>query len=63
MDVDFVFKFIEKFRRRVQWYRMQTEDFPSKISSISNYEDGNLVSFKGQSITSTFLIKEVFSFK
>ena len=59
MDVDPGNKYIEKFRGGVQWYMMDSKDFISSISFKLKNENGNLVSFDGQSITFTLSVKEV----
>ena len=51
MNVNPGYKFIEKFRGGVQWYRMRTNDFISIITFKLLNENGDLVSFNGQSIT------------
>ena len=58
-DVDTGYKYIEKFRGVVQWFRMESKDFASFISLILKNENGNLVSFNGQSLTFRLSIKEV----
>ena len=59
MDVDPGFKYIEKFRGGVQWYMMESKDIISSICFKLKNENGNLVSFSGQSGTFTLSIKEV----
>ena len=59
MDVDPGYKYIEKFHRGVQWYMMESEDFIPSICFKLKNENGNLVSFNGQSITFRLSIKEL----
>ena len=59
MDVDPGYKYIEKFRGEVQWYMMETKDFILSINLKLENENGNLVSFNGQSVTCRLSIKEV----
>ena len=59
MDVDVVFKYLEKLRGGVQWYMMNTEDFISSINFKLKNENDDFVSFNGQSITFRLSIKEV----
>ena len=59
MDVDPGYKYIEKFRGGVQWYMMETKDFISSNNLKLINENGNLVSFNGQSVTFRLSIKEV----
>ena len=59
MDVDPGYKYIEKFRGGVMWYMMETKDVISSICFILKNENGNLVSFNGQSITFRLSIKEI----
>ena len=59
MDVDPGYKYIEKFRGGIQWYMMETKDFISSTNLKLKNENGNLVSFKGQSVTFRLSIKEV----
>ena len=58
-DVDPGYKYIEKFRGGVQWYMMESKDIISSISFKLKNENGNLVSFNGQSITFRLSIKEI----
>ena len=51
MNVDPGYKYIEKFREGVQWYMMESKDFISSICFKLKNENGNLVSFNGQSLT------------
>ena len=59
MDVDPGYKYIEKFRGGVSWYMLETKDFISSINFKLKNENGELVSFNGQSITFRLSIKEV----
>ena len=59
MDVDPGYKYIEKFRGGVQWYMMETKDIISNICFKLKNENGNLVSFNGQSITFRLSTKEI----
>ena len=59
MDVDPGYKFIEKFQGGIQWYMMENKDFISSISFKLRNENGEIVSFNGQSITFRLSIKDV----
>ena len=59
MDVNPGFKSFEKFRGGVQWYMMEIKDFISSVNIKLENENRNLVSFNGQSVTFSLLIKEV----
>ena len=59
MDVDPGYKFIDRFYSGVQWYMMQSKDIISSICFKLKNENGNLVSFNGQSITFRLSIKEI----
>ena len=59
MVVDRGYKYIEKFKGGVQRYMMYSEDIISSISFESKNENGNLVSFNGQSITFCLSIEEI----
>ena len=59
MDVDPGYKYIEKFRGGVQWYMMESKDIISSICFNLINENGNLVSFNGQSVTFRLSIKEI----
>ena len=59
MDVDPGYKYFEKFRGGVQWYMMESKDIISSICFKFKNENGNLVSFNGQSVTFRLSIKEV----
>ena len=59
MDVDPGYKYIEKFRGGISWFMMEAKDIISSISLKLKNEDGNLVSFNGQSVTFRLSIKEI----
>ena len=59
MDVDPGYKNIEKFRSGIQWYMMDSEDVISSICFKLKNENGNLVSFNGQSVTFRLSIREI----
>ena len=59
MDVDPGYKYIEQFYGGKQWFMLHSEDIISSISFKLRNEDGNLVSFNGQSITFRLSIKEI----
>ena len=59
MDVDPGYNYIEKFRGNIQWYMVKTHDFKSSINLKLKNENGDLVSFNGQSVTFRLSIKEV----
>ena len=59
MYVDPGYKYIEKFRGSVQWYMMESKDVISSICFKLKNENGDLVSFNGQSITFRLSIKEI----
>ena len=59
LDVDPGYKYIEKFRGGVSWYMLETKDFISSINFKLKNENGELVSFNGQSLTFRLSIKEV----
>ena len=58
MDVDQGYKYIENFRGGIQWYMLQSKDIISSNCLKLKNENGNLVSFNGQSITFRLSIKE-----
>ena len=62
MDVDPGYEYIEKFRGGVQWYIMESKDIISSVCFKLKNENGNLVSFNGQSITFRLSIKEICKF-
>ena len=59
MDVDPGYKCIEKFRGGVLRYMMESKDIISNICFKLKNENGNLVSFNGQSVTFRLSIKEI----
>ena len=59
MDVDPGYKYIERFRGGVQSYMMESKDIISSICFKLKNENGNLVSFNGQSVTFRLSIKEI----
>ena len=59
MDVDPGYKYIEKFRGGIQWYMMDSKDVISNINFKLKNENGNLVSFNGQSVTFRLSIKGI----
>ena len=58
MDVDPGYKYIEKFRGGVQWYKMQSKDIISSICYKIKNEKNQQVSFNCQSITFRRSIKD-----
>ena len=58
MDVNPVYKNIEKFRGGVHWYMMDTKNFISRVNFKLKKENAQLVSFNGQSVTLKLSIKE-----
>ena len=59
MQVSPGYKFINRFEGGVQWYMMESKDFISSISFKLKNEDGDLVSFNGQSLSFRLTIKEI----
>ena len=59
MDADPGYNYIEKFYGGVQWYMMESKDIISTICFKLKNENGNLVSFNGQSLTFRLSIKEI----
>ena len=59
MDVDPRYRYIHKFHGGVQWYMLETKDFISSINFKLKNENGELVSFNGQSVSFRSSIKEV----
>ena len=59
MTVDPGYKYVEKFSGGVKWYMMESKDIISSICFKLKNENGNLVSFNGQSITFRLSIKEI----
>ena len=46
MDVDPGYKYIRKFRRREQWYMMESKDFTLSINFKLKNDNGIVVSFR-----------------
>ena len=59
MDVDPGYKYIEKFYGGIQWYMMESKDIISSICFKLKNENGDLVSFNGQSVNFCLSIKEI----
>ena len=59
MDVDRGYKYIEKFSGVFTWYMMEAKDIVSSICFKLKNENGNLVSFNGQSLTFRLSITEI----
>ena len=59
MDVDPGYKYIERFHGGVQWYMMESKDIISSICFKLKNENGNLVSFNGQSVTFRLSFNEI----
>ena len=53
------YKYICRFEGGVQWYMMESKDIISNISFKLKNEDGELVSFNGQSLSFRLSIKEI----
>ena len=54
MTVDPGYRYVEIFAGKISWCLMDSKDFISSISFILQNENGNLVSFNGQSLTFRF---------
>ena len=54
LDVDPGYKYIEQFRGRVQWYKIESKDNISSLRLLLINENGNLVS-----VTFRLSIKEI----
>ena len=52
-------KYICRFEGGVQWYMMESKDIISSICFNLKYEDGDLVSFNGQSLSFRLSIKKI----
>ena len=61
MDIDPGYKIIEKIHGGVQWYMMESNDIISSTCFKLKNENGNLVSFNGQTLTFRLSIKEISS--
>ena len=59
LAVDPGYKYVEKVSGGISWYMMQSKDIISSIYFKLKNEDGNLVSFNGQSVTFRLSIKEI----
>ena len=59
IDVSPGYKYVEKFRGGVQWYVMEPKDFISSINLKLKNENGDLVSFNGESICFRLSIIEI----
>ena len=59
MDVHPGYKYIDKFHGGVQWYMLESKDIISSICFKLKNENGNLVSFNGQSISFCLSIREI----
>ena len=59
MDVDPGYEYIEEIKGIVQWYMIESKDVISSINFELKKEDGNSVSFNGQSVTFRLSIKEI----
>ena len=59
MSVSPGYKYVCRFEEGVEWYMMESKDVISSISFELKNEDGDLVSFNGQSIPFRLSIKEI----
>ena len=59
MTVDPGYKYVEKFSGGIRWYMMQSKNIISSICFELKNENGNLVSFNGQSVTFRLSIEEI----
>ena len=59
MDVNPGYKYIEKFRGGIMWFMMEIKGFISAINFKLRNENGDVVSFNGQSVTFRLSIKEL----
>ena len=59
MTVDPGYKYVESFTGGITWYMIETKDIISSICFKLKNENGNLLSFNGQSITFRLSIKEI----
>ena len=59
MTVDPGHKYVESFTGGITWYMIEPKDIISSICFKLINENGNLVSFNGQSITFRLSIKEI----
>ena len=51
--------YVEKFSGGISWFMMQSKDIISSVCFNLKNENGNLVSFNGQSVTFRLSIKEI----
>ena len=58
MTVDPGYKYVKRFAGGITWYMMETKGFISSVNLKSKNENGELVSFNGQSVTFRLSIKE-----
>ena len=59
MDVDSVYKYMEKIRGSVHWYMTNSKDIISSNNFKLKNENRNFVLFNGQSVTFRLSIKEI----
>ena len=59
MTVNPGYKYVEKFSGGIAWYIMNSKDVISSISFKLKNENGQLISFNGQSIFFRLSIKEI----
>ena len=59
MDVKPGYKYMVKFRDGLQWYMMNIKDIISSNCFKLKNENGDLISFNGQSISFRLSIKEI----
>ena len=59
MTVDPGYKYVEAFTGGITWYMVETKDIISSVSFKLKIENGELVSFNGQSISFRLSIKEI----
>ena len=53
------YKYVERFAGGVAWYMLHTNDFISSFNFKIKNENGDIVSFNGQSVTFRLSVKEV----
>ena len=58
MDGNPGFRYVAKIRGGIRWYMMQSKDFIQILVLYLKKENGDIVSFNGQSITFRFTIKK-----
>ena len=59
LDISPGYKFIEKFRGGLQWYMLEPKDGISSTCFKLKNQNGELVSFNGESVTFRLSIKEI----